>query len=135
MQACYNTGTLPQPHSNMKDELDHNIHSNATSAVVKKNYDCSSLPPSCTLSTLSLSMSPSYNDIGELDGIEELDGIDRNGDDTLYGENEPNVIECENNAYQSTWITAESDDSFWTDEMELLLTLKHANPVYDSDSE
>jgi len=133
MQECC-TETLPQPHSNMKNELDHNRHNNATGAVVKKNYD-SSIPLSCTLSTLSLSMSPSYNDIGELDGIEELDGIDRNEDDTLYDENEPSVIECENNAYQSTWLSGASDDNFWTEEMEFLLTLKHANPIYDSDSE
>mmetsp|Transcript_13130 Transcript_13130/g.15434 ORF Transcript_13130/g.15434 Transcript_13130/m.15434 type:complete len:144 (-) Transcript_13130:308-739(-) len=130
MEECY-AETIQEPMSNMTKDLVRNTRRSTKHAGSEKNYDCTEIPISSTMSTLSLSMSPSYNN-----EIEELEGMmSSTAENVLYedeNENESVVEDCENDEYQSKWLTTSSDDSnFWTEEMELLLTLKIANPVYD----
>lgn len=130
MEECY-AETIQEPTRNMTKDLVRNTRRSTKHAGSQKNYDCTDIPISSTMSTLSLSMSPTYkNDMEELDGI-----ISSTVENVLYeddNENESVEEDCENDGYQSKWLTTSSDDSnFWTEEMELLLTLKIANPVYE----
>ena len=100
----------------------------ASFTAERKNYSCSAVKLTSTLSTLSLSETPSYNDEEQLGAINQQV-------ETIHDEiDENDSQECEGDAYQSTWLTRQCEN-FWTEEMELLLTLRLANPVYDPDDE